>query len=368
MKKLAIVILNWNTVGLLRKFVPSVLDSIAYLASTSIYKDVELIVADNASTDGSIDMMSIDFPQVRTMVLERNYGFTGAYNRVFAGLQGQYEYYLLLNSDIEVPENWLQSLIEWMESHTDCGACSPKLHSWHNREMFEYAGAAGGLIDSFGYPYCRGRVMGMIAKDEGQYDKEPSEVFWASGACLMVRSGLYHKLGGLDERFFAHMEEIDLCWRMQLSGYKVCVVPQSVVYHVGGGTLPSTSPWKLKMNFRNNLLMLDNNLAKSFAVAERRKNKDYRRVVRKALNKAQRLIFFRMLSDAGAALVYLCTLKSDYFNAVLEAHREFKEKRHKNAGQMLESWLSENRDDVTIHGWTKEWIVAKALICRKIVL
>ena len=219
--------------------------------------DAEVIVADSASTDGSLEMLFHEFPAVRQIRLDRNYGFTGGYNRALAQVEA--DYFVLINSDIEVPEDWLKPLVAWMDTHPKCGACGPKLLSWHDRTRFEYAGAAGGLLDRYGYPFCRGRVMKKLEKDEGQYDT-PADVFWVSGACLMVRSRLWKKLGGLDDRFFAHMEEIDLCWRLQLAGYRVTVVPESYVYHIGGGTLPNDSPAKLRFNYRNNLLLLENNL------------------------------------------------------------------------------------------------------------
>jgi GT2 family glycosyltransferase len=258
--KTAVVILNWNTEGFLKEFLPGLLHSVGKVDGA------EVIVADNASNDGSLKVMQELFPQVRTIAFEKNYGFTGGYNKAFEQIDS--EYFVLINSDIEVTENWLSPLVDWMDTHPECGACAPKLHSWQERDKFEYAGAAGGYIDRFGYPFCRGRVLKRLETDNGQYDN-PKDVFWATGACLMVRSSLYRKLGGLDERFFAHMEEIDLCWRMQLEGYRISVVPQSVVYHVGGGTLPATSPFKLYLNYRNNLLMLENNLSRTFALKYR---------------------------------------------------------------------------------------------------
>ena len=202
--KTAIVILNWNTKGYLQAFLPGL------IASTE-GMDAEVIVADSASTDGSLEMLFHEFPSVRQIRLDRNYGFTGGYNRALAQVEA--EYFVLINSDIEVPEDWLKPLVAWMDTHPKCGACGPKLLSWHDRTRFEYAGAAGGLLDRYGYPFCRGRVMKKLEKDEGQYDT-PADVFWVSGACLMVRSRLWKKLGGLDDRFFAHMEEIDLCCRL----------------------------------------------------------------------------------------------------------------------------------------------------------
>ncbi len=266
----------------------------------------EVIVADNASEDGSAGMMAKEFPSVRTIVLDRNYGFTGGYNRALKELSGEggRDLFILLNSDVEVSPGWLRPLADWMKSHPDCGACGPKLHSLRERGKFEYAGAAGGLIDRFGYPFCRGRVLGKTEADNGQYDI-PADVLWITGACLAVRAGVWNALGGLDERFFAHMEEIDLCWRMQLEGWSVTVVPESVVYHLGGGTLPQSSPWKLYLNYRNNILLLDNNLARTIG-----------------RRKARLRIFLRKLLDGCAAAVYLLTMKPDSFKAVWKAHRD----------------------------------------------
>ena len=269
--------------------------------------DAEVVVADNASTDDSLGMMAAEFPEVRTLALEENFGFTGGYNRALAQVDA--EYYLLLNSDIDVRDGWLQPLVSWMDNHPECGACGPKLHSFIDRDRFEYAGAAGGYLDRYGYPFCRGRVLGKTEPDFGQYDK-PKDVLWVSGACLMVRSSLWHDLGGLDERFFAHMEEIDLCWRAALKGYKVTVVPDSVVWHVGGATLPQSSPWKLQLNYRNNLLMLDNNLASTVGRC-----------------RARRIMTVRKMLDMMSAMVYLCTGKLQSCKAVMRAHREYRRLR-----------------------------------------
>ena len=200
--KTAVVILNWNTEDFLREFLPGL------LRSAGKVEGAEVIVADNASTDGSLKVMKEEFPQVRTITFDRNLGFTGGYNQAFREIDS--DLFVLINSDIEVTEDWLSPLVRWMEDHPECGACAPKLHSWQEREKFEYAGAAGGCLDRYGYPFCRGRVMKRLDTDHGQYDS-PADVLWATGACLMVRSNVFGELGGLDERFFAHMEEIDLC-------------------------------------------------------------------------------------------------------------------------------------------------------------
>ncbi len=274
----------------------------------------DIIIADNASSDDSVKFLQENYPELRLIQLDKNYGFTGGYNRAFEAIQPDgYEYYLLLNSDIETPQGWLEPLEEWMDEHPECGACGPKLLSYYQRDSFEYAGAAGGYIDRFGYPFCRGRVLQKIEKDLGQYD-DPTNCLWCSGAALMIRAELYHRLGGLDERFFAHMEEIDLCWRAQLEGYQITCIPASKVYHVGGGTLPSTSPFKLQLNYRNNLLLLRNNLARTFALQG----------AKNPIQRAQRLITVRMCLDGLSALIYLLTFKFDYFKAVYTAHQQYK--------------------------------------------
>ncbi len=321
MLKTAVVILNYNTREYLRRFLPGLIASCDGL-------DAEVIVADNASHDGSLDMMAEEFPSVRTIALSENYGFTGGYNRALDEVQAQY--YVLINSDVEVPSHWLRVLQEWMDSHPECGACGPKLISFNERDTFEYAGAAGGLLDRYGYPFCRGRIMQKVEKDHGQYDS-PADVLWCSGACLMVRAEVWNALGGLDDRFFAHMEEIDLCWRMQLRGWKVTVVPQSYVYHIGGGTLPNESPFKLRLNFRNNLLLLENNLPATL-------NSRFLARVR---------ILTRMCLDGLSALVYLFTGRKSFYDAVVQAHREYRKlrrpgeipaERHKPAG-LYKGWI-----------------------------
>ena len=356
----AVVILNWNTEGFLRQFLPALLDSVKGLDS------VEVVVADNASTDGSSKVMKDEFPQVRTIQLDKNYGFTGGYNRAFRHLmeedgENAPEYFLLMNSDIEVSRGWIEPLIQWMDSHPECGACAPKLHSWQNKDMFEYAGAAGGYIDRFGYPFCRGRVMSRVEKDYGQYDS-PAEVFWATGACLMVRSKVYESLGGLDERFFAHMEEIDLCWRMKLMGYRVEVVPSSVVWHLGGGTLPASSPFKLRLNYRNNLLMLSNNLARTYAVSLVRKGCSIRKAARRGCRKASAQIFKRMILDGMSAAVYLLTFKIDSFNAVVSAHRQYRALVRQPDKKQVEEYLSVFADKASIVGIYPKWIVFQYIL------
>ena len=355
--KTAIVILNWNTEGFLRKFLPALLSSAAKCPGTKV------IVADSASTDGSMKMMSELFPEVWTIALDKNYGFTGGYNRALAQIEA--EYYVLLNSDIEVSDGWLVPLVEWMDSHPECAACAPKLHSFYDRDMFEYAGAAGGFIDRFGYPFCRGRIMSRLERDEGQYDAL-NEVFWASGACLMVRSELYRRAGGLDDRFFAHMEEIDLCWRLQLQGYKINVVPASTVWHLGGGTLSPASPFKLYLNFRNNLLMLENNLAKTYALKYCRDGRRSVQAAKKAVSKARRTIFLRMCLDGMSACVYLCSFNFKKFRSVLNAHRDYRKLRTKASVPDISAYLEEYGDKAVVSGIYSKWIVLQNLLHRPV--
>lgn len=356
--KTAVVILNWNTEGFLKEFLPGL------LRSCEKVEGAEVIVADNASTDGSLKVMEEMFPQVRTLKFEKNFGFTGGYNRAFAEICGGEdapEYFLLINSDIEVPEDWLGPLVEWMDSHPECGACAPKLHSWQEREKFEYAGAAGGYIDRYGYPFCRGRILGRLEEDKGQYDS-PADVFWATGACLMVRTSVYRKLGGLDDRFFAHMEEIDMCWRMQLEGWKVTVVPSSVVYHVGGGTLPATSPFKLFLNYRNNLLMLENNLSRTFALGLYRKGVKAEKAASKGMRMARRLILWRMMLDRLSAAVYLATFRADCFKAVLKAHKEYKTLRKTPSRKQICSYLDMYGTAAEVKGIYRKWIILLSML------
>lgn len=247
MDKVAVVILNWNGEEMLRRFLPGVL----------AHTQAEIYVADNASTDKSLELLSVDFPAVKTILLERNYGFAEGYNRALAQIEA--EYFVLLNSDVEVKDDWISPMLQYLDTHPEVAACQPKILSWHAPDKFEYAGAAGGYMDAWGYPYCRGRIMNTVEIDEGQYDTV-APVFWATGAALMVRSAVYHEVGGLDARFFAHMEEIDLCWRLRARGRQLACIPQSVVFHVGGATLKKENPRKTFLNFRNNLVMLYKNL------------------------------------------------------------------------------------------------------------
>ena len=249
MDKIAIVILNWNGREMLYRYLSSV---VRYSCN-----EASIYIADNASTDDSMAFIAQHFPHCKTLILDKNYGFAEGYNKALATIEA--EYYVLLNSDVEVTHNWLLPLMELMEMYPDVAACQPKLLSIANRDAFEYAGACGGFLDRYGYPFCRGRIFNTIETDNAQYDYM-QEVHWATGACLMIRSADYWSVGGLDGRFFAHNEEIDLCWRLRLAGRKIYCEPESVVYHVGGGTLPKANPMKTYLNFRNNLTMLYKNL------------------------------------------------------------------------------------------------------------
>ena len=328
--KVALVILNWNTEGYLRRWLPGLIASCKALGSRDGQDIAEVVVADNASSDGSVALLESRFPEVKRIVLDRNYGFTGGYNRALKEIEA--EYFLLINTDIEVGEGWLKPLVDWMDSHPECGVCGPKLHAlvckdgdpgsdnaeFVRKDCFEYAGAAGGLLDRYGFPFCRGRILSRIEEDRGQYDA-PADVLWATGACMMTRSSLWRELGGLDDRFFAHMEEIDYCWRAQLAGYKVTVVPESVVWHLGGGTLPQDSPFKLKLNFRNCLMMLEGNLESSFLAMGMSAQAAHR--------KATGRLAVRKVLDWAAAAVYLLSGKKEQAKAVRDAHREYRQLR-----------------------------------------
>ena len=293
MIKVSVVILNWNGVEMLRTFLPSVL-------VCSSGHEVEICVADNGSTDNSCEMLKEEFPTVRLIQLDDNYGFAEGYNRALSQVEA--EYVVLLNSDVEVTPDWLEPLVSFMDEHPEVAACQPKILSQKNRSYFEYAGAAGGYIDYLGYPFCRGRIFEKVEKDDGQYNTNRS-VFWATGAALMIRQDIYDRVGGLDGRFFAHMEEIDLCWRLRSRGYGIFCIPGSTVFHVGGATLKKENPRKTFLNFRNNLLMLYKNLPQ----------KELKSVMRK-----------RAVLDFIAASFFF--LKGDFAasRAVFRARKQFK--------------------------------------------
>ncbi len=294
MKQNAVVILNYNGAGMLRRFLPSVIE---YSPEASIY------VADNGSSDESCDVVRNEFPAVKLMVLDHNYGFAEGYNRALA--QVDEEYAVLLNSDVEVTRGWLSPMTQFLDSNPEVAACQPKLLSFKQKDFFEYAGAAGGFIDKWGYTFCRGRIFNTVERDSGQYD-DTTDVFWATGAALMIRNEVYKNNGGLDGRFFAHMEEIDLCWRLRSRGYRIACVPQSHVYHVGGATLKKENPQKTYLNFRNNLLMIYKNAPDC---------------------QLKKIMLFRKVFDNVAALKFLASGDYAAFKAVRKARRDFKAMR-----------------------------------------
>lgn len=292
MNRIGIVILNWNGKNLLEKFLPSVI-------SYSKRDWAEVIVADNASSDDSIDFLEKNYPKISLIKLDRNYGFAEGYNRALAQLS--HSYFVLLNSDVEVSENWLDSIYQQFESNSDIAAAQPKIKAYHKKTDFEYAGAAGGFIDYLAYPFCRGRIFDNIEEDQSQFDKN-IDIFWASGAALFIRSKIYNDIGGLDSDFFAHMEEIDLCWRIKNQGHRIICDTNSTVYHVGGATLPNNSSRKLFLNFRNNLLMLYKNLPANNFIST---------------------LLVRMILDGVAALKFLLSGEFANFFAVFKAHLSF---------------------------------------------
>lgn len=307
MKKVAVVILNWNGKHYLEDFLPSVV-------AFSLFENTEVVVIDNGSTDDSIDFLKKEYDQqVRIVQLDANYGFTGGYNR---GLQEvSAEYVVLLNSDVEVTPDWLSEPIKHLDEHPKTVACQPKILSYQHRDIFEFAGACGGYIDTLGFPFCRGRIVSYLERDEAQYD-EVKSIFWATGACLFIRLADFLALGGFDESFFAHMEEIDLCWRIKSRGGEIVCVPQSAVYHLGGGTLNKENPQKTYLNYRNNLLLLYKNILP----------KDFCRV-----------FFLRFFLDYAAAFIMLLQMKPKNSFAVIRARidyhkmrKGFQEKRKAN--------------------------------------
>ena len=288
----SVIILNWNGAAMLRQYLPSVL---AYTPNADI------IVADNGSTDDSLEVLKNEFPSVKTIVLDKNYGFAEGYNRAIEQVDS--DYVVLLNSDVEVTDNWLAPLLDYLENHPETAAVQPKIRSWRKRDYFEHAGAAGGFVNWLGYPYCRGRVLFHVEQDKGQYDTT-AEIDWTTGACMCVRTRVYKESGGLDAAFFAHMEEIDLCWRMRNKGWKLACVPQSVVYHLGGGSLAYDNPRKTYLNFRNNLLMIY-------------KNHPCRRTV----------LTLRFFLDYIAALMFLLIGRHGSAKAICSARRDYKQMR-----------------------------------------
>ncbi len=290
--KTAVVILNWNGEKFLKQFLPEL---IKYTKSP----ENEIIIADNGSNDNSVKFLKNNYPEIRLILFEKNYGFTGGYNRALSQINA--EYFVLLNSDVEITENWIEPIISLMDEDDSIAAAMPKIKSFEKQSCFEYAGASGGYIDKFGYPFCRGRIIGTLEEDSGQYNRI-TDIFWASGAAMFIRADLYKKAGGLDNDFFAHMEEIDLCWRLKNMGYRIVINPKSIVYHVGGGTLPNNSPRKIYFNYRNNLFLLLKNLP---------------------ANKIIPIIFSRLILDGFSCIIYLVTFKFGFFFAVIKAHFSF---------------------------------------------
>ena len=292
MDKAAIVILNWNGLGFLQKF-------LGIIMKNSSKEGISIYVADNGSTDGSPDWIGKTYPGIKLIKLGKNHGFAGGYNLALQEVEAKY--FVLLNSDIEVTPSWLEPMVSFMDRNPDVAACQPKIKSWHQKDHFEYAGAAGGYIDKYGYPFCRGRLFSQVEKDSGQYDTI-RDVFWTSGACMIVRSSAWIECSGFDNDFFAHMEEIDLCWRLRTAGYRLCIIPESIVYHVGGGVLPYNSPYKTYLNFRNNLFLLYKNLPESGM---------------------HTIMFTRKLMDGMAAILFLITGKFRHFGSVWRAHLDY---------------------------------------------
>jgi GT2 family glycosyltransferase len=301
MNNTAIVILNWNGLDYLKMF-------LGIVVKFSAGYDTEIYVADNFSTDGSPEWVAENFIEIKLIRFDRNHGFAGGYNLALNQIDAKY--YVLLNSDIEVTEGWLQSLVSFMERNPDVASCQPKIKSYYKKDYFEHAGAAGGFIDKYGYPFCRGRILNIVEKDTGQYDNA-IDLFWSSGACMIVRSDAWKICGGFDSAFFAHMEEIDLCWRFSKAGYRVSYNPDSVIYHVGGGALPYTSPFKTYLNFRNSLFLLYKNLPdKNFI----------------------RIMFIRRLLDGLAAIYFLFNGSFVSAKSVWRAHIDY----YKSIGALKE--------------------------------
>lgn len=296
MIKTAVVILNWNGKKFLERFLPGVIEN------TSA-PDTEIIVADNGSDDGSEEWLRSNHPGIRIISLGKNYGYAGGYNRALKQVEA--EYYILLNSDVRVEKGWAEKLTTFMDMHPRVGACQPKIRSEERPEYFEYAGAAGGFIDMHGYPFCRGRIFETVETDHGQYD-DVKEIFWASGSCMAVRASAFDQCDGFDDSFFLHMEEIDLCWRMQNAGFVISYFPHATVWHVGGGTLGYDSPDKTYYNFRNSLIMMAKNLP---------------------ARHLHRTMITRQLLDAVAAVRLLFRSGHRAFSAVIKAHRDFRRAR-----------------------------------------
>ena len=310
-KPVGVIILNWNGAQLLRRYLPSVVSG----NSNDI---AEVVVVDNGSTDESRKVLETEFPDVKTLYFDKNYGFAEGYNRALNALD--YKYSILLNSDVAVPRDWVRPMYDYMEQHPEVAACQPKLLSDTDRSRFEYAGASGGFIDKLGYPFCRGRLFDTVEQDHGQYD-DVADIFWATGAALFVRTAVYRRVGGLDPFFFAHMEEIDLCWRIHRAGYAIRVVPQSVAYHLGGGSLPASNPRKTYLNFRNNLFLLYKNLPR---------------------RQGRKVLLVRRLYDTLAFLMFVAKFDFGNARAVVKAHRDYARLHSRYDGVQPDGPLKEN--------------------------
>lgn len=337
-KKVSVVILNWNGRDLLERFLP-------YIIKYTDRSLADIIVADNDSSDESVTFVQENyFNIVKIIQLDQNYGFAEGYNIVLKKINSKYV--VFLNSDVEVSANWLEPLVKSLDDNINIGAVQPKIRSQKNKNYFEYAGASGGFIDRLGYPFCRGRIFDYLEKDNGQYEA-PINIFWASGACFMIRSQLYFEVGGLDKTFFAHMEEIDLCWRLNARGYYLQCIPQSTVYHVGGATLAENSPQKTFLNFRNNLLMLYKNLTES----------EFKTTYK-----------VRVILDYLAAFQLLLSGKKDNFSAILNAHTEFKQiKKEYNSIRDNNLKLTINKNISTIYSKSILWqyfVRKKKVFCK----
>ena len=292
MPKTAIVILNWNGRHMLERFLPSVVQHCP--------ENAEVVIADNGSTDDSLAFLATNYPNLRAIALDSNYGFAEGYNRAIAQIEA--DYYVLLNDDVEVTPHWVEPIVEMMEQDATIAMAQPKMLMFDQRDTFEYAGGAGGFIDKYGYPFCRGRMFNTLEQDHGQYNNS-CDIFWASGAAMFVRASVWKQLGGLDGDFFAHMEEIDFCWRAKNAGFRAVYCPQSVIYHVGGGTLPKSSPHKTFLNFRNNMALLYKNLPQ---------------------HRLHWVLFLRMVLDGVASLKFLAEGHPKELAAVFKAHQEFR--------------------------------------------
>lgn len=338
MKKVSVVILNWNGEAMLRRFLPSVCKF-----SEIEQGDVEICVADNGSTDSSLALLKNEFPSIRQIVFDKNYGFAGGYNKALQLINA--EYVVLLNSDVEVTPRWLQPMVKYMDTHPNVAACQPKILSRTAKEegkkIFEYAGAAGGYLDRYGYPFCRGRIFDAIEKDRGQYDMT-AMILWASGASLFIRLADYRSADGLDDRFFAHMEEIDLCWRLRNRGKGIVCLPESTVYHLGASTLKRENPRKTYLNFRNNLLMLYKNLPDSELV---------------------KVLRFRAVFDPLAAFIFFLRGQKKNAAAVFEARKDFQKIRYTFASERAKNLISSS--DEPVPEYTSFSILRKFYISRK---